>query len=226
MTHTRPSLHPPIAHLLACAALTTLAALSAHAAPAQAQARPDASERGDDDAPRFFVSTSAFMVMNVILETPPDFYQLNAGWRWDRDNALVLEAITWRYFNPLGIPSWDEGYERPSTAFPGFIRDAGVGVAWQHFWWRGLYTILHTTPFMSRYYNDDGEHITTGFKLFVAARVGYRFEFLDDVLFVEPSVVCTAWPIQTNMPDDFRREDAKWPGYFLFEPGLNVGLSF
>lgn len=171
-----------------------------------------------------FVSTSLFMLANFLPE-PPSFFQLNYGrWLSDQD-VLLIEAITWTYDAPLGIQYWD-GLGDPDHDFPGHVRDVGVGLAYQRFWWKGFFSTLHATPFWQSYYDEDGEYIQSGFQLFVVARAGYRFEFWRDMLFVEPSVAITSWPINTNLPEGFAAQEQKWPKFFLFEPGLNIGLSF
>ena len=47
-----------------------------------------------------------------------------------------------------------------------------------------------------------------------------------DRLFLEPSVAFNFWPVSTNVPAAFEEQDDRWPSYFLFEPGLNVGFTF
>ena len=54
---------------------------------------------------RCFVSTPAFMLYNFINDPEPrTFYQLNFGYRITAKDILVVEAITWKYYSPLGIP--------------------------------------------------------------------------------------------------------------------------
>lgn len=175
-------------------------------------------------APSFFLSTSAFMAFNL-LPDPPSFYQLNAGWRITEQDALIVEAITWRYDGPLGIP-YGPSFEDEQHDYPGHIRDFGVGLAYQRFWWKGLYSTVHATPFVHRYVDEAGDLLQTGFMLFVVGRVGWHFRFLEDRLFVEPSIACTAWPIETNEPAAFAAAAEPWNGWFLAEPGLHLGWNF
>lgn len=176
---------------------------------------------------RYFVSTSAFMLMNLVpSETAPHFAQLNFGVRLTPKDVLIVEAITWRYHAPLGIQYWDPGYGTPASRFPGHVRDVGVGLAYQRFFWRGLYATLHAVPFLQQYFDLEGERIQDGFQLFVAARAGYHFDFFRKRLFVEPSVAFTSWPINTHLPDDFQALEDGRAKVFLFEPGLHVGVSF
>jgi len=156
---------------------------------------------------------------------PPSFYQLNFGYRITAKDILIVEAITWKYYAPLGIP-YGPSYGDSSVNFPGYVRDFGVGLAYQRFFWKGLYSTLHVTPFVQQYFNPDKEKIQTGFQLFTTLRLGYHIKLFKNRLFVEPSAACTYWPINTNMPDSFAVQENIWPNYFLFEPGLHVGFNF
>ena len=172
-----------------------------------------------------FVSSSAFMLFNLLpFENPPGFAQLNLGLGLTPSDVLIVEAITWKYHAPLGIPLHRTG--DPKQNFPGHARDYGVGLAWQHFWWRGVYTTVHATPFVQNYVDEQGELIQTGFQLFTTARVGGRIRMFQQRLFLEPSFAWTAWPINTNLPASFQRKEDQWPWYFLTEPGLHVGVTF
>jgi hypothetical protein len=89
-----------------------------------------------------------------------------------------------------------------------------------------LYTTLHATPFFQMYFDQEGEHIQSGFQLFMTARLGYHFEFWKNRLFIEPSIAATAWPINTNLPDTFAAQEERWRPFFLGEPGLHFGVNF
>ena len=169
-----------------------------------------------------FVSSSLFMAFNL-LPNPPQFYQLSYGRRLTDRDTLLIEAITWTYPAPLGIP-WGADREDPQHRFPGFVRDIGVGLAYQRFWWKGLFTTAHATPFYQTYHETDGERIQAGFQLFLVGRVGYHVPLAKGRVFIEPSVAATSWPINTNLPADFAAQEDRWPGYFLAEPGLNIGV--
>ncbi|MFT5679942.1 MAG: hypothetical protein ACI8RZ_000847 [Myxococcota bacterium] len=190
---------------------------------------PGSAQAGDEqpsDASRQFLSSSLFMLFNLLpFEEPPSFVQVNYGRRLTPKDVLIVEAITWQYHGPLGVP-WGTTEDAPSTSFPGRARDYGVGLAYQRFLWRDAFTALHAMPFVQQYFDEDNQKLQTGFQLFMTLRFGYHFEFWSDRLFLEPSVAFTAWPINTNLPDDFAKVEAQWPGYFLFEPGLNIGWNF
>lgn len=185
-----------------------------------------AQKKHQDTIPRnCFVSTSAFMIGNVVDDSePPAFYQLNVGYRITPKDIIILEAITWKYYAPLGIPYASKSDKMEN--FPGYIQDFGIGLAYQRFIWKGLYSTVHTTPFVQHYYSMNGDKIKTGFQLFTTLRLGYHISLFKDRFFVEPSVACTYWPINTNLPESFAKQEDKWPNYFLFEPGLHVGFNF
>ncbi|MEJ1929817.1 hypothetical protein WDZ92_05985 [Nostoc sp. NIES-2111] len=175
---------------------------------------------------RYYVGTSAFVTFNLLpIPNPPDFYQLNAGYWLTKRDVLSVEAITWTYRHPLGIP-YGPDYESDSLNYPGRVQAYGLGLAYQHFWWKGLYTQVHATPFLQKFKTTTGEGTKTGFQLFTVARLGYHFAFWKNHFFIEPSVACTYWPINTGVPEGFKRLDRKYPSYFLMEPGFHVGYKF
>lgn len=174
---------------------------------------------------RYFIGTSSFMLFNLSNEKSPQFYQFNAGmWLTDRD-ALSAEVKTWRYYAPIGVP-YGELYNKESEEYPGSVVAVGGGLAYQHFWWRGLYNAIHADAFHLSYKAPDGSKIANGFQLFCTARIGYHFAFWQNRLFIEPGVAATFWPIQTGMPDSFKEKERRHPNYFFVEPGLHIGYKF
>ena len=174
--------------------------------------------------PRHFLSTSLFMLGNLVPDDePPAFVQLNYGYRLTPTDTISIEAITWQYYGPLGVQWWE--LDEPNTRFPGKVRDFGIGLAFQRFFWKGAYGALHATPFVQQYHDGRGV-IQTGFQLFVTLRAGYHFRFVDDWFFIEPSVAVTTWPINTNLPANFAAIEDQWASFFLFEPGLHAGINF
>ncbi|MFO0571251.1 MAG: hypothetical protein U0263_36815 [Polyangiaceae bacterium] len=177
------------------------------------------------DEPRpYFVGTSLFVLANLVpSDEPPGFYQLNLGRRLTPSDSLSLELVTWKYYRPLGIP-WGSGRESDDKKYPGFIREYGGGPAYQRFLWKGSYVSLSALSFWRQYYDTNDRKLGDGFQLFMTLRLGYHFCFFER-LFVEPNVAFTAWPVKTNVPEGFAVQDRRWPSYFLFEPGLHVGVE-
>jgi hypothetical protein len=172
-----------------------------------------------------YVGTSSFTLMNLVPgDYPPHFYQLNVGYQLTPKDRLSVEAITWRYYHPLGIP-WGESKESSDKAYPGHVREYGVGLAYQRSLTKGIYSSLSAVPFWRRYYDTQDEKIGNGLQLLLTARLGYHFR-LRDRLFFEPSIAFNYWPVSTNVPATFAAQDKRWPSYFLFEPGLHVGFTF
>ncbi len=173
----------------------------------------------------WFIGSSAFMLMTPILDPSPSFYQLRLGRNVSENGVVTIEAITWKYHQPLGIP-YGDSYSDKTENYPGSVRGYGIGLAYQHYIWKGLYTEIHATPFYQKYLNEKDEVIQTGFQLFTVLRVGYHVKLIGDKFFIEPSFAATAWPINTNVPESFKKLDNKWKDYFLVEPGLHFGYYF
>lgn len=200
---------------LGCLAATILLA----AAPLQAQ------DAGDPAGRRHFLGSSSFMLANALLDDPPDFYQLNYGyWLTSRD-VISVEAITWKYDAPLGI-AYGSSMGSADERYPGYVREYGLGVAYQRFLWRALYSGVHAAPMRQHYMDESGSTIQKGFQLFLTLRAGYHVKLLQDRFFLEPSIAFTHWPVNTNVPAAFAAKEARWPNYFLFEPGLHLGVKF
>jgi hypothetical protein len=173
---------------------------------------------------RHFVGSSLFMVANLFPD-PPSFFQLNYGYRVTPRDAISVEATTWKYNKPLGIP-YGDSFGDPAEEYPGTVRGIGVGVAYQRMWGKHLYSALHAQPLLQRYADDNGKHIQNGFQLFMTFRTGYQIPLFSNRWFIEPSIAATAWPINSNVPAAFAARDRLWNRYFLFEPGLHFGRRF
>lgn len=173
---------------------------------------------------RHFIGSSGFMLFNALPEAP-DFFQLNYGYWLTNKDVLSIEAITWKYNAPLGIP-YGPAMGSSEEAYPGYVREFGVGAAYQRFIWRDLYVAGHALPLLQQYHDENGKEIQEGFQLFLTLRMGYHVRLFQDRFFIEPSVAATHWPINTNVPASFAEKDNKWPNYFLLEPGLHFGVKF
>jgi hypothetical protein len=172
-----------------------------------------------------YIGTSLFTLMNMVPDDhPPHFYQLNVGYQLTPKDRLSVEAITWRYYHPLGIP-WGESRESSDKAYPGHVREFGVGLAYQRSLTKGVYSSLSVTPFFRGYYDVQNQKIDNGLQLYLTGRLGYHAR-VKGRLFLEPSIAFNYWPVSTNVPAAFEAQDNRWPSYFLFEPGLHVGFAF
>lgn len=176
---------------------------------------------------RYFIGSTFFMLGNFIPDdpNPPDFVQLNFGYRITPKDVVSIEAKTWKYAWPLGI-SYGESYQAPEEKYPGYIRDFGVGLVYQRFLWKGAYASVDAMNMLEIYTDENNRKIQNGYQLFMTYRLGYSFKLLKERIFIEPSVAITHWPVKTNVPESFAKIEEKWPNYFLLEPGLHFGINF
>ncbi|GAB5522103.1 MAG: hypothetical protein RhofKO_43540 [Rhodothermales bacterium] len=184
-----------------------------------------AQENTERPIRRHHIGSSAFVSFTFLLEESPDFYQLNYGYRLTERDVLSIEAITWKYWAPIGIP-YGPSKDDSEEEYPGYVQAFGVGAAYQRFVWRDIYVAAHALPLVQHYIDEADARIQSGFQLFLTGRLGYYIGFFNDRFFLEPSIAFTYWPINTNLPKSFAAQENKWPNYFLFEPGLHFGVRF
>ena len=143
----------------------------------------------DSTYKRWFVGSTIFLLGNLAPTNPPDFAQLNLGYRITGKDVISLELITWKYAWPLGInPIFNKVYGTPEEKFPGYIRDYGIAVAYQRFFWKGLYVAVHVMPTRQKFVNENGNNVGNGFMIFNTNRVGYHIKLLKDRFFIQPSI--------------------------------------
>lgn len=183
-----------------------------------------ASEQ-DSTYKKHFVSTSLWSIANLFPE-PADFYELNYGYRLTAKDAIILNATTWKYWEPLGIPYTSDKKYKHIEDYPGYIRAYGIGGIYQRFIWHKLYSSFHANAFIQNFYDLNNVKNQTGFQLYLQYRLGYRIEMLKGRFFLEPSLSFNYWPINTNFPASFSEKENNWPNYFLFEPHFNIGINF
>ena len=171
-----------------------------------------------------FVGSTLFLLGNLSSQNRPDFVQLNLGYRITGKDVVSLELITWKYAWSLGVP-W-KSYEAKELEFPGYIREFGLALAYQRFWWKGLFTSIHVMNAWQSFVGHDGKKIDSGFQIFNTYRVGYHFKLFKDRFFIQPSVAMTHRPYYTEMPKSYKVLDDKWPKVFFGEPGLHFGFNF
>ena len=183
----------------------------------------------DSTYKKWFVGSTFLMLGNLIPNDPnaPDFAQLNLGYRITPKDVVFLEFKTSKFNWPLGMP-WKEivDEQRAQYNFPGYVRQYVIGLAYNRFWWKGLYTGIHAMNAFQKYIDEDNKKIANGYTLFMTYRLGYQFKFFKNRFFIEPSIGLTHWPIKTNTPESFKLVENKWPKYFGYEPGLHFGYNF
>lgn len=182
----------------------------------------------DSTFKRWFVGTSLFVLLgNLDTENPPNFVQLNLGYRITGKDVITLAPKTWKYAWPNGIhPFLNKAYKKPEEKFPGFVREIGVTASYTRFLWKGLFAQLDIMPTWQIFVNDNGKKIDDGFQIFNSYRVGYHIKLFKDKLFFQPSICMTHRAYHTQLPNGFKQLDDKWPKIIFPEPGLNIGFNF
>jgi hypothetical protein len=168
---------------------------------------------------QYFIGSSLWSLYDKFLPDPAGFYQLNYGYHFTPKDVFIVEAITWEYSEPLGT------YENSKEMYPGKVRAFGIGIGYQRFQWKNLYTTIVATPFLQQFYDSDDKKIQKGFQLYFQFILGYRFEFFKKSLFIEPAYAFKYWPVNTNFPKSFADIERGAPNY-KFEPSLNFGFRF
>jgi len=196
----------------------TIALISALTFSANAQYQNNTSKK-------HFIGSSLFILGNFSKSNTPDFAQLNLGYRLTPKDAISIELKTWKYAWSLGIP-YGSSFEAPDLKFPGHIREVGFALAYQRFWWKGLYTGVHVMSAWQSFVSTESEKIDSGFQIFNTYRLGYHIKLGKNRFFIEPSIAITHRPYHTEMPASFRELDEQWPKFFYGEPGLHFGFNF
>ncbi len=175
---------------------------------------------------KHFIGSTMFLLGNLASVNPPGFAQINLGYRITGKDVISLELITWKHAWPLGInPFYNKSYGKPEEKFPGYIREYGIGLAYQRYFWKGLYVAVHAMPMWQTFKNENGDKLDNGFIIFNTIRAGYHIKLLKDRFFIEPSLGIAGRAFYTKMPNGFKEKDDKWPKYTP-EPGLHFGYNF
>ncbi|HEU4469806.1 MAG TPA: hypothetical protein VFR58_01870, partial [Flavisolibacter sp.] len=93
---------------------------------------------------RWFVGSSLFVIFgNLDKVNPPDFVQINIGYRITGKDVITLAPKTWRYAWPNGIhPFLNKAYKKPEEKFPGYVREYGVTASYTRFLLKNFYVQL------------------------------------------------------------------------------------
>lgn len=165
------------------------------------------------------IGSSLFMLGNIIADESPDYFLLTYGYRFTKKDRIFAEFNTWQYSESLGT------YGHSKEFYPGFVRAFGIGIGYQRFHWKGVFTTVSATSFVKQYHDIDDTKTQKGFQLYLQAITGYRFEFFKNRFYIEPAFALKYWPIDTNFPADFSKIEKGKPKY-IFEPSLNFGFRF
>ena len=175
------------------------------------------TENRDAVLRRHSIGSSLFLLGNI--GDSVRFMQLNYGYRFTPKDNLIIEAMTWTYYEPLGT------YGSSEEFYPGKVTAYGIGLGYQRFLWRNLFTTVEPTFFLQQFYDTNGAKIQKGFQLYLQFIAGYRFEFFQKRFFIEPAIALKYWPVNTNFPVSFASVENGVKKY-NFEPALNFGFTF
>lgn len=183
----------------------------------------------DSTYKKWFIGTSLFVIIGNIADggNPPNFAQLDIGYRLTGKDVIRLSPKTWKYAWPNGIhPFLNDAYGKPEEKFPGYVREFGVTASYQRFFWKGLYAQLDVMPTYQVFVNENGKKIDDGFQIFNSYRIGYHIKLFKDKFFFQPSICVTHRAYHTELPNGFKQLDDKWSKFVFPEPGLNIGFNF
>jgi hypothetical protein len=181
----------------------------------------------DSNYKRWFVGSTLFLLGNLATTNPPEFVQLNIGYRISGKDVITAEPKTWKYAWPNGIhPFLNKSYGKPEEQFPGYVREFGLSVAYQRFFYKGLYAELNVMPTWQRFVDENGNKIDNGFQLFNTYRIGYHIKLFKDRFFIQPAIAITHRAHHTKLPDGFKQLDDKWSKFVFGEPGFHFGFNF
>lgn len=183
------------------------------------------NDKKDSTYKKWFIGSTFLLLGNFDTVNNPEFIQLNIGYRITPKDIVSFEFKKSIYSWPLGIP-WGKSFDAPGLNYPGHVRILAPTLAYQHFWWKGIYTAVHALNAFEKYKDADNKKLGNGYTLYLTYRLGYQLRFFKKRFFFEPSIGFTHWPVRTNVPESFKTVENKWPKYFAYEPGLHFGYNF
>jgi len=187
----------------------------------------NAQDANQDNAnKKWFVGSSLLMLGNFIPDdpNPPEYIQLNVGYRITPKDVVSFRFKRSIYAWPLGIP-FGPSFDAPGLNYPGHARILAPTVGYQRFWWKGVYTSVYALNAFEKYLDENNKKMGNGYTLYLDFYLGYQFTFFKNRFFFEPAIGISYWPIRTNVPDSFKAVEQRWPNYFI-QPGLDFGFKF
>ncbi len=174
---------------------------------------------------KWFIGSSLFMLGNLIPDdpNPPEYVQINIGYRITPKDVLSLDFKRSIYSWPIGIP-FGPSFDGPGLNYPGHARILAPTVGYQSFLWKGAFASVHALNAFEKYLDKDNKKIGNGYTLYLNFHLGYQFKIFKNRFFFEPAIGCSYWPVRTNVPESFKKVEQKWPNYFI-QPGINFGFN-
>jgi hypothetical protein len=180
--------------------------------------KPDSTYR------KWFIGSTLYLLGNFDKTNNPGYVQLNVGYRITPQDVVSVEFKRSVYAWPIGIP-FGPSFDGPGLNYPGHARILAPTLAYQRFWWKGVYTSVHALNAFEKYMDKDNRKIGNGYTLYLDFYLGYQFKFFKNRFFFQPAIGCSYWPLRTNVPESFKLVEKKWPNYFI-QPGFNFGFNF
>jgi hypothetical protein len=180
----------------------------------------------DSTFKKWYIGSSLFMLGNFIPDdpNPPEYVQLNVGYRITPKDVVSFEFKRSIYSWPIGIP-FGPSFDAPGLNYPGHARILAPTLGYQRFWWKGVYTSAYALNAFEKYIDESNKKIGNGYTLYLNFHLGYQFKFFKNRFFFEPAIGCSYWPVRSNVPASFKEVEKKWPNYFI-QPGLHFGFNF
>jgi hypothetical protein len=175
---------------------------------------------------KWFIGSTLLELGNFIPndENPPEFVQLNVGYRITPKDVVSFRFKRSIYAWPLGIP-FGPSFDKPGLNLPGKARIIGPALGYQRFLWKGAYTSLYAMSAFEKYTDLNKKKIGNGYTLYLDYYLGYQFKLFNNRFFIEPAIGISYWPIRSNIPASFKAAEKAWPNYFI-QPGFDFGVNF
>lgn len=152
--------------------------------------------------------------------------EMHIGYRVNPKNTVGIRLVTWSLVAPLGIP-WGPYLANQSENYPGRLREYGIGMFYERYLWKNLFTAVEVVPLKKKYVDPQGEKIGKGFRLYTSLHAGYYIPMFKNRMFIKPQFHFNYWAVNTDAPDSFRPQDEKWSNnYFFPEPNVYIGVNF
>jgi hypothetical protein len=113
------------------------------------------------------------------------------------------------------LPLWEYHYgilffRKKVKILPWRLRESGIGITYQRYIWKGLFTLIEILPLSKTYLDENNKKIGNGFKLYTSYHLGYHIPKFNNRIFIEPQIHCNYWPVDTKIPQGFKEEERKW----------------
>ena len=146
----------------------------------------------DSTYKRWFIGSSLLMLGNFIPndQNPPEYMQLNVGYRITPKDIVSFRFKRSIYSWPLGIP-FGPSFDAPGLNYPGHARILAPTLGYQRFWWKGVSTSVYALNAFEKYMDKNKKKIGNGYTLYLDFYLGYRFKFFKNRFFFEPAIGCS-----------------------------------